>query len=90
PASGPWPVSLCSILPRRQECVNLAVPVCVSSSHVAWCSLRMEPVFMMLGQTAAIAAGSGIRQGVAVQDVSYSDIRAALQRVRVPLPAAEG
>ncbi|MCM3923155.1 FAD-dependent oxidoreductase [Frankia sp. AiPs1] len=87
PVPGPWAVSLRSILPRRQECANLVVPVCVSSSHVAWSSLRMEPVLMMLGQVAAIAAGTGIRQGVAVQDIAYPEIRAALQRLRMPLPA---
>jgi hypothetical protein len=52
----PYPVSYRSILPRRTECVNLLVPVCLSASHIAYGSIRMEPVFMVLAQAAATAA----------------------------------
>ena len=55
PAS-PIPVSYQAIVPKREECENLLVPVCFSASHVAYCGLRMEPIFMILGQSAAIAA----------------------------------
>ena len=52
----PYPVSYRSILPRRKECINLLVPVCLSASHIAYGSIRMEPVFMVLSQAAATAA----------------------------------
>ena len=52
---GPYPVDYGAIIPRRDECENLLVPVCLSSSHIAYGSIRMEPVFMILGQSAATA-----------------------------------
>ncbi len=60
------------------ECDNLLVPVCVSSSHIAYGSIRMEPVFMILGQSAATAAAIAIDQDIAVQAVLYSDLQARL------------
>jgi len=63
-----------SIVPKKSECENLLVPVCVSSSHIAFGSIRMEPVFMTLGQSAATAACIAIEQGVAVQDVPYEKL----------------
>jgi hypothetical protein len=74
----PYGLSLRSLLPRREECTNLAVSTCVASSHVAWSSLRMEPVFMMLGQAAAVVSSLAIDQSGAVQDVPYAAVRAAL------------
>jgi hypothetical protein len=67
----PYEISYGSLVPRIEECRNLLVPVCVSSSHIAFGSIRMEPVFMILGQSAAIAASIAIDEGIAVQDVSY-------------------
>jgi hypothetical protein len=64
-----------SITPKRSECSNLLVPVCFSASHIAYGSARMEPVFMVLGQSAAIAACLAIDGNVAVQDVKYSKLR---------------
>ncbi len=53
-------------------------PVCVSSTHIAFGSIRMEPVFMILGQSAATAAAIAIDRGLAVQDVPYAELRARL------------
>jgi hypothetical protein len=75
---GPFPVSYQAIVPRRDECENLLVPVCLSASHIAFGSIRMEPVFMVLGQSAATAVSLAIERGVAVQDVPYPELRACL------------
>ena len=77
---GPYGVSYRSIVPKRSECVNLCVPVCLSASHIAYGSVRMEPVFMGLGESAAIAASLAIDSGVAVQDVPYSALRPELEK----------
>lgn len=74
----PYPVSYRSIVPKREECVNLLVPVCLSSSHVAYGSIRMEPVFMILGQSAGTAAALAIDEGVAVQDIPYEQLKQKL------------
>jgi len=80
----PYAISYGSITPKREECQNLLVPVCVSSSHIAYGSIRMEPVFMILGQSAAVAASQAIDRDIAVQDLDYSmlkDILLAKQMV---------
>ena len=74
----PYPVSYRSIVPKREECANLLVPVCLSASHVAYGSIRMEPVFMILGQSAGTAAVLAADEGVAVQDLAYEKLRARL------------
>lgn len=71
----PYGVAFGSLKPRRQEVTNLLVPVCVSASHIAYGSIRMEPVFMILGQSAATAAVLAIEEGVAVQDLEYDKLR---------------
>ena len=63
---------------KRGQADNLLVPVCVSSSHIAFGSIRMEPVFMILAQSAATAAAMAIDRGVGVQDVPYAELRARL------------
>jgi len=78
PCPRPYPVSYRSIVPKREECANLLVPVCLSASHVAYGSIRMEPVFMILGQSAGTAAATAIDEGVALQDVSYDTLRRRL------------
>ncbi len=74
----PYPVGYEAIVPSRKECSNLLVPVCLSASHIAYGSIRMEPVFMVLGQSAATAAAHAIREKVAVQDISYPRLRERL------------
>jgi hypothetical protein len=74
----PFPVSYKAIVPVKEECNNLLVPVCLSASHVGYGSLRMEPTFMVLGQSAATAASLAIDQNVAIQDISYDDLRQQL------------
>lgn len=75
---GPYQIAYGAITPKREECKNLLVPVCVSSSHIAFGSIRMEPVFMILGQSAAAAACLAIDGGVAVQDISYDSLKERL------------
>ena len=65
----PYPIAYRSICPKRTECTNLLVPVCLSASHIAYGSIRMEPVFMVLGQSAATAASMAIDGKKAVQEV---------------------
>lgn len=74
----PYPISYRSIVPKAHECENLLVPVCLSSSHIAYGSIRMEPVFMILGQSAAAAAAMAIDEKVAVQAVPYEKLRGQL------------
>jgi hypothetical protein len=74
----PYPIAYRALVPKRGECTNLLVPVAVSSSHIAFGSIRMEPVFMLLGQAAATAAAQAIDGGVAVQDVPYDPLRRRL------------
>jgi hypothetical protein len=74
----PYRISYRSIRPRREECENLLVPVCLAASHIAYGSIRMEPVFMVLGQSAATAAALALEGGVAVQAVDYAALRERL------------
>jgi len=76
--NGPYQISYGSLVPKKGQVANLLVPVCVSSSHVAYGSIRMEPVFMILGQSAATAAVLALDGGIAVQDVPYDQLRARL------------
>jgi len=75
----PYPISYRAIIPKQEECENLLVPVCVSSSHIAYGSIRMEPVFMILGQSAATTAVMAIEQDITVQDVDYNALAAKLR-----------
>lgn len=78
PVPNPYPISYRSIIPSKNDCENLLVPVCVSATHIAFGSIRMEPVFMVLGQSAATAACQAIDQQKAVQDIDYSRLRTKL------------
>ncbi len=71
----PYDVSYRCLTPKREECDNLLVPVCLSASHIAYGSIRMEPVFMLLGQSAAKAACLAIDGGVKVQEVDVKEIQ---------------
>ena len=73
----PYPISYRSIIPKENECKNLLVPVCLSASHIAYGSIRMEPVFMVLAQSAAIAATEAIHTG-SVQSVDVKKVQAIL------------
>jgi len=74
----PYGVAYGSLVPKKGECLNLVVPVAVSASHIAYGSIRMEPVFLILGQSAATAAVLAIEEGVSVQDVDRAALRARL------------
>lgn len=78
--AGPYPISYRSIIPKSEQCSNLLVPVCVSASHIAFGSIRMEPVFMILGQSAASAACLAIGDKVSVQRLDYKRLRSQLLR----------
>lgn len=75
----PYSISYRSLIPEKEECENLLVPVCVSSSHIAYGSIRMEPVFMILGQSAATAAAIAIDHDISVQEVDYNELRKRLE-----------
>ena len=76
--SRPYPVSYRSIRPKAEECTNLLVPVCLSASHISYGSIRMEPVFMVMGQSAASAAVLAIETGKTVQDIDYGKLKERL------------
>jgi hypothetical protein len=74
----PYSISYGSIIPTKEECSNLLVPVCVSASHIAFGSIRMEPVFMILGQSATVAACMAIDGNKAVQEIPYNQLNKKL------------
>ena len=76
--AGPYPISYRSLVPKAAECTNLFVPVCLSASHIAYGSIRMEPVFMVLGQSSATAAVFAIDGKCDVQKVDYAKLRERL------------
>jgi hypothetical protein len=76
----PYSISYRSLVPKKEECQNLLVPVCVSSSHIAYGSIRMEPVFMILGQSAATAASLAIDENISVQEVQYEKLKQQLEK----------
>lgn len=76
----PYRISYRCLRPRKSDCVNLLVPTVISSTHVAFGSSRMEPVFMILGQSAGAAAALAIEESVPVQDVDYGRLREVLLR----------
>lgn len=77
-APKPYSISYDAIVPKRKECTNLLVPVCLSVSHIAYGSVRMEPVFMILGESAATAASLAIDNEVDVQEVNYAKLEQLL------------
>lgn len=76
---GPYPIAYRSIVPKPEECKNLLVPVCLSATHIAYGSIRMEPVFMVLGQSAALAASMAIDGKQSIQDVDIQKLQARLK-----------
>jgi hypothetical protein len=75
----PYQIDRRSLLPSPDECSNLLVPVCLSCSHIAFGSIRMEPVFMILGQSAATLAVQAIEAEKRVHEIPYEDLRLKLQ-----------
>ncbi len=67
-----------SIVPLKEECTNLLVPVCCSASHIAMTSIRMEPVWMIIGESAGVAAAMAVANETPVQDVPYETLKAKL------------
>lgn len=76
--AGPFPIGYEAIVPKETECKNLVVPVCLSATHIAFGSIRMEPVFMVLGQSAATAAVLAIENKVSLQKLPYEKLREVL------------
>jgi hypothetical protein len=75
----PYPIAYRSVIPKKKECKNLLVPVCLSASHIAYGSIRMEPVFMVLAQSSAVAACLSIDNNQAVQDVNIDQLQQILK-----------
>lgn len=76
----PYLISYRSLTPKREECTNVLVPICLSASHIAYGSIRMEPVFMVLGQVAAIAAKEAIYKDISVQEVDWRIIAESFEK----------
>jgi hypothetical protein len=76
--NGSYKIPYEAIVPHKGECDNLIVPVCVSASHIAFTSLRMEPVWMVLGESAGVAATMALDAKIPVQDVPYQELRKKL------------
>jgi ribulose 1,5-bisphosphate synthetase/thiazole synthase len=75
---GPYPISYRAITPKPEECENLLVPVCLSATHIAYGSIRMEPVFMVLGESAAMAACQSLEESKSVQEIDFPKLRKRL------------
>ncbi len=82
PPTDPYPVSYRCIVPKRGETANLFVPVCFSASHISYGSARMEPVFMVLGESAGLAARLCLDDNCDVQDLPYDALRPELENAR--------
>ena len=86
----PYQIPYRSLTPKKSECINLLVPVCLSASHIACCSLRMEPVYMALGQASGVAAAQAVKTGAVVQSIDVPALQARLkeQKAVLELPSA--
>lgn len=78
--NGPYEIDYRALIPREDECANLIVPVCLAASHIAYGSIRMESVFMILGQSAGTAAALAVEEGISVQQVPYGKLKNHLER----------
>jgi len=88
--NGSYKIPYEAIVPRKGECDNLIVPVCVSASHIAFTSLRMEPVWMVLGESAGVAAAIAVDAEIPVQDVPYKKLRQKLDDLDQTLDRIQG
>ncbi|MCD7971332.1 MAG: FAD-dependent oxidoreductase [Candidatus Azobacteroides sp.] len=75
----PYSISYRAIIPKKEEVTNLLVPVCLSASHIAYGSIRMEPVFMVLAQAAAVAASQAIEKNITIQEVNVTELKKVLE-----------
>ena len=82
---GPYQITYESIVPRNIECNNLLVPVCISASHVALASIRMEPTYMVMGEAAGIAAVRSLEEGVDVQNIDQEAYKEELTKAGMVL-----
>lgn len=92
PTRGPYEISYRALVPQSGECPNLLVPVCMSESYIAYCSIRMEPVYMMMGQASGAAAAVAAQSDRPVQAIPYEELKAVLAKqgqkvLKLPLPA---
>lgn len=85
---GPYPIAYRSIIPKAAECSNVLVPVCMSASHIAYGSIRMEPVFMVLAQSAVVAAAMAIDNRQSVQEVNIPALQSFLRERPLVVNAA--
>ncbi|WP_295117457.1 FAD-dependent oxidoreductase [uncultured Chitinophaga sp.] len=76
---GPYPIAYRSIIPKAEDCKNVFVPVCLSATHIAYGSIRMEPVFMVLAQSSAVAAAMAIDSKKAIQDIDVAKLQEQLR-----------
>jgi len=80
PTNVPYPIPYRALTPKAEECDNLLVPICFSASHLGYASARMEPVFMICGESAGIAAGRALAEKTTVQGIDQAGYRAALEK----------
>ncbi len=77
-APKPYQIAMGSIMPMRDQCNNLLVPVCISCSHIAFGSIRMEPVFMILGQSTGTIASLALKNHKDIHDLTYDEVKKQL------------
>ena len=80
PTNVPYPIPYRALTPKAEECVNLLVPICFSATHLGYASARMEPVFMICGESAGIAACRALEEKTTVQGIDMSSYRASLEK----------
>jgi hypothetical protein len=76
----PFRISYQSMVPKKEECTNLITPTCLSSSHIGYGAIRLEWTFMILGQSAALAASEAIDMNETVQDITYENLMIKLKK----------
>jgi hypothetical protein len=81
PSDAPYPIPWRALVPRATDATNLINPVTLSATHVAYSSLRMEPTFMILGESSGVAAALAVETGQSVQSIDYAALRARLRAV---------
>lgn len=79
---GPYQIPYGAIIPKKDEVKNLLVPLCMSASHIAYASIRMEATYMVMGEAAGVAAAQALRSGKAVQDIDRQVLTTQLQRYK--------